>query len=90
MADAFRERLLHVLDGLRPQTVPLVSQPTPIILQTASATPAPFVQSSGVVQYKSNKKVPWELLLLSALLAGLGVGFAVATLVQLRKKDSTV
>ncbi len=93
MADAFRERLLNVLSALQPplpppaQNLAVPLKTLPVDLASSSvprgnvSTFPPFLR-----QQRQQPRISWELMILATLLASLGVGLAVATLIW-KKRD---
>ena len=87
MAEAFRERLLNVLSSLKPP--PIISLKIPDTVPQTFPTPVPVqIPTSTYFPNVKDTKLSLEWLILATLLAGLGMGLAIATLVWKGEKRS--
>jgi hypothetical protein len=92
MAEAFRERLLTVLNTLQPKppvapnpqysSLPMVptASPAPPVISIPAAAPVMMMPYSTYVAPRA--KIPWNFLWVAVFLAGLGLGIAIAILIQ--------
>lgn len=99
MADAFRERLLNVLTSLRPPPAAASGLGPPVVM-LAAPTPPPQLSLQPSLQPMSTvtthwptagapPTLPWTMFLVVTLLASLGLGMALATLIWKHKSRSS-